>query len=126
MHPRALDPARCERPVDEHSALAFVVSVLAVQGLGFAFFSSPNLTIIMNSVPADTVSMASALGAKARSLGMVSGMLVTATLISLDFGNAPVERHPLRFVGTMQTSFSILAALTTVALVVSVLTRTRR
>ncbi len=104
----------------EGSSLVVVTLVLAVQGLGFAFFSSPNMTTIMNSVSAESTSMASALGAKSRSLGMVTGMLVAAVLISLALGNDPVARHPLRFIGIMASAFSVLAAASALALAVSV------
>lgn len=112
--------------LDDRSSLAFVVLLLAAQGLGFALFSSPNLTIIMNSVPPAGMSMASALGAKARSLGMVSGMLVTAILVSLDIGNDPVALHPVRFIGVMVRTYSILAVLSALALVVSILSQAPR
>jgi MFS family permease len=93
--------------------------VLAVQGVGFAFFSSPNMTMVMNAVPPDRTGIASALTATARSLGMVSGMLIVAALVSLNLGHAPVDADPARFVATMQLSFWILAALTAAALVLS-------
>ncbi|MCP5046778.1 MAG: MFS transporter [bacterium] len=112
--------------LNQHSSLVFVTLILAVQGLGFGFFSSPNMTIIMNSVSSNTVSMASALGAKARSLGMMSGMLITTLLISLSIGNHPVAQYPTRFIETMVTVFSIIAVLTAVALGASILTRTRQ
>lgn len=110
----------------ERSSLVFVALVLAAHGLGFGLFLSPNTTIIMNNVSANVRGMASALGAKVRSLGMVSGMLVTTTLISLAIGNDPVDQHPIRFIGTMVMAFSVLAVLTAVALVVCFLARTRR
>ena len=107
--------------LDDSSSLAMVTLVLAVQGLGFAFFSSPNMTTIMNSVSAESTSMASALAAKSRSLGMVIGMLITTVLISLNLGNDPVAQHPLRFIDIMVSAFAILAALSVAALVVSIL-----
>ena len=110
----------------ERSSLVFVTLMLAAHGMGFALFSSPNMTIIMNSVPPNTMSMASALGAKARSLGMVAGMLVTAILISLTIGNDPVAQHPIRFIGIMGAAYLTLAVLTAAALVVCFLPRTRR
>jgi MFS family permease len=90
-----------------------------VQGVGFAFFSSPNMTMVMNAVPPDRTGIASALTATARSLGMVSGMLIVAALVSLNLGHAPVDADPARFVATMHMSFWILAALTALALAVS-------
>jgi MFS family permease len=108
------------------TALTFITGMLALQGLGFAFFSSPNMTIIMSSVPPSATSTASALGAKARSLGMVTGMLITGILISLSIGNDPVEQHPLEFIDTMRTTYSILVGLTILALVVSAARLLRR
>ncbi|MFL6573475.1 MAG: MFS transporter, partial [Burkholderiales bacterium] len=60
--------------LDASSHLLHIALVLAVQGVGFAFFSSPNMTMVMNAVPPERTGIASALSATARSLGMVSGM----------------------------------------------------
>jgi MFS family permease len=105
--------------LDEGSGLIFVALMLAIQGVGFALFSSPNINIIMNSVPAERRTIASALSAQARTLGMMAGMLVTAAAISLYIGDAPLERDPLAFVRTMTTSFIVLAAVSLAALGVS-------
>ena len=99
------------------TSLIFITLMLAVQGLGFAFFSSPNMNIIMGSVPSTAVSMASALGAKARSLGMLGGMLMATVLISLEFGNNPIAEYAERLVGTIVTAFTILSAITASAFV---------
>jgi MFS family permease len=106
------------------SHLLQVGLVLAVQGLGFAFFSSPNMKMVMNAVPPNRSSIASALSAAARSLGMVSGMLIVGALISLNLGHDPVGADPARFVATMHTSFWILATITALALAISLLSRT--
>ena len=84
--------------------------VVLAQGIGFGLFSSPNMATIMNSMPGSASGMASALAAKARSLGMVIGMIVTASLISLDFGDAPIEEHPARFIDTMTSVYAMLVA----------------
>src|SRR2546426_276348 len=101
------------------SHLLHVGLVLAVQGLGFAFFSSPNMTMVMNAVPPERAGIASALSAGARSLGMVSGMLIVGALISLNLGHDPVGADPDRLVATMHASFWILAAITALALALS-------
>jgi MFS family permease len=101
------------------SSLTQVGTVLAVQGIGFALFSSPNMTIIMNSADESEVSMASALGAKSRSLGMIAGMLVTSVLIAARIGNEAVEQHPLEFVGIVVAGFSVLAVSNGLALLVA-------
>jgi MFS family permease len=120
----ALSSAVMAMTLGERSGLLFVVLMLALQGVGFAFFSSPNMTMIMNSVPPERISIASALAAQARSLGMMMGMLITAAAISVYIGDEPLERNPVLFVHTMHTTFLILAALSLLALVLS-LQRTR-
>jgi MFS family permease len=121
----ALAAALMAIPLGAGSHLLHVGLVLAVQGLGFAFFSAPNTTMVMNAVPPERTGIAAALSASARSLGMVSGMLVVAAIISLNLGHDPVGADPGRFVATMRTSFWILAALTFAALAVSLLQRGR-
>lgn len=105
------------------SSLAHVALVLAVQGVGFAFFSSPNMATVMNSVPRQLSGIASALSASARSLGMVTGMLIVAGLVSVNLGHEPVGADPARYIATMRTAFWILACVTAVALTVSLLRR---
>jgi MFS family permease len=107
--------------LDEGSGLIYVALMLAVQGVGFAFFSSPNMTLIMNAVPAQRSSIASALAAQARTLGMLAGMLITAAVISLYIGDEPLDRDPLLFARAMRMSFVILAAVSLVALAISAL-----
>jgi MFS family permease len=105
--------------LDDGSSLGFVALILVVQGAGYALFSTPNMSIIMGSVGPEQASMASALGAKARSLGMLGGMLITAIVITLHLGDAPVGRHPLAFVAVLATACGVLAALVGLALIAS-------
>lgn len=111
--------AGCALFLSNSSTLPLVIFVLVLQGLGFALFSSPNMALIMNSVPPSSVGMASAFSAKARSLGMMAGMLVTGLLISLEMGNDPVEQHADRFIEVMHSVYSILAVLSALALFLS-------
>src|SRR5438270_3753900 len=106
------------------SSLIAVGVVLAVQGVGFAFFSSPNMAMVMNAVPRERSGIAAALSASARSLGMVSGMLIVGALISVNLGHEPVGADPARYIATMHLAFWVLAAVTAVALVISLLSRT--
>lgn len=111
--------------LDAGSSLLHVIGVIALQGLGFALFSSPNMTVIMSAVSREQAGLASALAAKARSLGMLAGMLLTATLVSLALGHASVAESPARFVGVMHTAFTALAVGTAITLALSV-SRARR
>src|SRR6185436_13982299 len=92
------------------ASLVAVGAVLAIQGVGFAFFSSPNMAMVMNAVPRERSGIAAGLQATARSFGMVMGMLVVGGLVSLNLGHDPVGADPARFIATMQASFWVLAA----------------
>jgi MFS family permease len=105
--------------LDARTTWIHVALLLSVQGVGFAFFSTPNVTIIMNSVPAERRSIASALTAVARTLGMMLGMLMTAAVVSIYIGDAPVGSDPALFLRTMRTSFLVLAAVSLLALAIS-------
>ena len=108
------------------SSLTHVIAVLIFQGLGFGLFSSPNMTIVMNSVEQHELSMASALGAKSRSLGMISGMLVTSLLISLHYRGRPLSADPQAFVTILVTCFTVLTVLDALALLAGVISRESR
>lgn len=99
--------------------LGYITLLLFLNGLGFGLFSTPNTTIIMGSVPQALYGMASALSAKARSLGMMSGMLITSLLMSLHIGNEPVEQHAVEFIGIMHEAFVALTLATFLAIFVS-------
>lgn len=112
--------------LDAQSSMWAVLAMLALQGVGFGFFSTPNITIIMGSVPPTRTGLASALTAMARSTGMVSGMLVTAVLISLQMGNAAIAENPLRFIDTMALVFTILTVVSVAALPLGLVARAPR
>ncbi|NVB40714.1 MFS transporter [Pseudenhygromyxa sp. WMMC2535] len=107
--------------LDMDASLGEVAGILVCQGLGFGLFSSPNMTVIMNSVERHELSSASALSAKARGLGMISGMLVTGLLISLRYGGEAIAAAPERFVGIQVVSFVVLAALNSAGLILGLL-----
>lgn len=103
----------------------FVALVLAIQGSGYAFFSSPNMAMVMDSVPPREASMASALSSKSRAVGVLVGMLVINVLISLRIGNDPVDQHPEAFIGILNTAFGLFAGIAILALLISVTTVAR-
>jgi MFS family permease len=111
---------------NEHTGLPFIIAMWICNGVFWAFFSSPNMTIIMGSVPSSASSIASSLGAASRSLGMMAGMLIAGLLISLRLGHEPVAQHPVEFAGIVVTTFEVLSALTAVVLVICALAARRR
>jgi len=108
------------------SNIYYVFAMLFLQGAGFAIFSSPNITIIMNSVQAHLSSMASALAAKARSVGMMLGMLLSSLLISLKLSDGNFQTHQEEFSQTLTIQFLSLSIVNLLALMICIKTRTQK
>lgn len=104
---------------DQNTSLVFVGAMLGLQGLGFGMFSSPNTAIVMGAVPPDALSVASALGAKARSMGMMTGMLFATGLLSYGFGTAAPSTDPALLADLASKAFTFLCAVTGVSLFLS-------
>tara|TARA_R110002072_G_scaffold302737_1_gene488174 strand:+ start:13776 stop:15152 length:1377 start_codon:yes stop_codon:yes gene_type:complete len=94
--------------------------VLAVQGLGFGLFSSPNLSLILGSLPRARSGFASAVAAQSRGLGMFAGMAVTSALVAAQFGARAVEDNPGGIVATVNSAYLVLLVTSALALVVTV------
>ena len=100
--------------LDAGSGLAHILAVMVFQGLGFAFFSAPNISNIMTSVGPAERGMASALSAEMRSLGMMVSMAIVTVLISVRLGTAAISSVPDRYLSVMTlvfVAFSVLTAL---------------
>ncbi len=98
--------------------LPYIVAVLLIQGIGFALFSSPNMSLILHSVEQNQLSMASALSAKMRSLGMVASMAIVTIFLSVFMGSGPIAQggdyvHGMLFgyLSVLEYSFVVHAAL---------------
>jgi MFS family permease len=111
--------------VDASSGVLHIALVLIAQGLGFGLFSSPNLTIVMNSMHGRKSGLASALASQSRGFGMFVGMAVTGALVAFYFGAEPVAAAPLRFVDTLQSAYAVLLGTSLLALVVALARRAR-
>jgi len=66
--------------------LGLVVAVLAFLGLGFALFSSPNVSVIMGSVEPRHLGVASGLNSTVRTLGMMGSMTIITVIFSIFMG----------------------------------------
>lgn len=71
------------RGVDAASGLWEIGALLALLGLGFALFASPNMSVIMGSVAPRHYSIASSLVATMRTFGMSLSMGLTAVVFGL-------------------------------------------
>ena len=100
--------------IEAQTSLAYVLVILAAQGVGFALFSSPNMAIIMNSVTRDKLSVASALAAEMRALGMVLGMIVVTVILSLRIGSDAIVTRQSEFVTVMVLSYVVFAGMSAI------------
>ncbi len=73
------------------TSLTGIIAVLVFLGLGFAFFSSPNTSVIMGSVERRHLGVASAMTGTMRTLGMTVSMIVITVTFSLIMGEHPVS-----------------------------------
>lgn len=102
--------------LDADSSLAIIVTIVTVQGVGFALFSSPNMALIMNAAPAAATSTASALAAMARSMGMVAGMLIVGLLVSISIGDSPIADHGDSLMVVVHRTYWVLSIVSAIAL----------
>jgi MFS family permease len=95
-----------------------VVGALVAHGVGFALFSSPNMTIVMTAVPPHHTAMGSALASSMRTLGMVVSMLLITVFLSLSLGDEGFETASATdgVLTTLRWSTSALLVLSVLAL----------
>jgi MFS family permease len=97
------------------SSMSLIVVSLVTHGVGFALFSSPNMTVIMGNAPRERTSMASALAAQMRSLGMVCALMLITGFMSVHLGSAGVAA-PHAVAGLAATMRGALGAISLLAL----------
>ncbi len=110
----------CGLSLAHGGGLAAAFLVLGLQGTGFGLFSTPNMARIMASLPREQSGLGSSLGAMARSIGMMGGMLVANSAVAWFCGNQPVAEDPVSFTHAMDALFWALAATTTLSLLLAV------
>lgn len=94
------------------SSLQTVIMLLMFLGLGFALFSSPNVSIIMGSVEPRYLGVASGLNSSVRTLGMMSSMMIITLIFSYLMQGQPVtaETQPA-FLASMRWALLIFCGL---------------
>ena len=110
----------CSRLTGE-TALIYLIGCEILLGIGFAFFSSPNTSAIMNSVDKKDYSSASASLSVMRQSGMVLAMAIAMCSISIFLGSTEMlnpETVPY-FLTSMRTTFYIGAGLCLIGAVLS-------
>ncbi|WP_291857312.1 MFS transporter [Marinilabilia sp.] len=87
-----------------------IVSLLIWVGLGFAFFSSPNMNTIMSSVDKSKYGIASGSAATMRVVGQIVSMTIATFFFALFFGGEQIEKiDSAIFLKSMQFGFITFA-----------------
>ncbi len=91
-----------------------IVMVLFWVGLGFAFFSSPNMNTIMSSVGKHQLGLASGTAATMRVVGQITSMTIATLFFAGFIGNQTIETVPDHlFLIAMKYSFLSFSLLST-------------
>ncbi len=102
--------------INAATSQAYIILALLLLGMGFGLFSTPNNNAAMGSVPADRLSIGSALLNLARTMGNMFSMTLVVMLVNLVMGSAEItpEQYP-DLLRVIKVSFALAFAYTLVA-----------
>jgi len=96
--------------ISESTPIAFIVSILIWEGLGFAFFSSPNMNTIMSSVERNQLGLASGISSTMRVVGQIVSMTIVTLFFAAFLGQKVMESvDKLTFVSVIHWGFITFA-----------------
>jgi EmrB/QacA subfamily drug resistance transporter len=103
------------------TSISLIMLMLATLGLGFALFSSPNISVIMGSVPPRYLGVASGLNSTMRTLGMMASMTIITIIFSIFMADHAVtpQTQP-QFLTSMHTALLTFSALCVVGIFFSI------
>jgi MFS family permease len=106
--------------IHNNTSIFYIVICLIILGIGFAFFSSPNVNATMSSVENKFYGIASATLGTMRLVGQMLSMGVTMLVFAVLIGNNPISEtnNPLLLQST-QIIFIILAVICTAGIFAS-------
>jgi len=103
------------------TSTSLIIVMLATLGLGFALFSSPNISVIMGSVPPRFLGVASGLNSTMRTLGMMASMTIITVIFSIFMADQAVtEQTQPQFLTSMHTALLTFSALCIVGIFFSI------
>ena len=77
--------------LNQQSEMVMIITALFMTGLGFSFFSSPNVSSIMASVAKRSYGSATAVVATMRIVGQLSSMILVAMVFSVYLGESEIS-----------------------------------
>ena len=98
--------------IHEDFSIGLIIAALAIIGIGFAFFSSPNTNAIMSSVDRKDFSVASSILATGRTMGQSVSMGLVTVIVSVVVGNVTLKAAPPEdIILAIRVIFMVMAAL---------------
>lgn len=99
------------------SPLLQVMAMLAVLGIGFALFSSPNVSVLMGSVEPRYLGVASGLNSSMRTLGMMTSMtIITVIFSTIMAGHAITAATQAQFLFSMRVALLVFCGLCSIGI----------
>ena len=97
---------------DAETPIQAIMGMLALMGVGFSIFSSPNTTTVMGSVEPKRYGIASSFLATMRTMGMLCSMTIITMVFNQIMGNRPVSAQSQpSFLASMHFCFLIFCVL---------------
>ncbi|MGM0464403.1 MAG: MFS transporter, partial [Bacteroidota bacterium] len=104
----------------QETSLAYIIGVLAFNGLGYALFSTPNSNAIMSSVEKKHLGVASGMLGTMRMIGQTLSLGIAMMLISLNMGDETINPENYdRLLITIRTGLIIFAIICIPAILAS-------
>lgn len=98
--------------ISSQTSLTLVSMTLVILGMGFALFSSPNISVIMGSIPSRYLGVASGLNSTMRTLGMMASMTIVTIVFSVFMSDQTVNPETQElFLASMRTALLAFAGL---------------
>jgi EmrB/QacA subfamily drug resistance transporter len=102
------------------TSITVVLGALLLLGLGYAFFSTPNTSVIMGCLPRRYLGVASGLTGTMRSLGMTFSMVVVTLSFSFFMGGRAISSDTIfPFMNSMGSDMLFFSGLSVVGIVCS-------
>jgi EmrB/QacA subfamily drug resistance transporter len=98
--------------VEKDTTNDFLITALAMLGLGFGLFSSPNTNAVMSSVEKKFLGIASGINSTMRMTGQMISMAIAALVIHMYVGEKKIETDTIpEFMTTLKIVFAVFAIL---------------
>ncbi len=106
--------------LEQDTDLPHIILALAVLGVGYAFFSSPNANAIMSSIPRKYLGVGSSVMGTMRITGQTLSMSISTLIFSIYVGNKSIvpETYPA-FMKSIRVAFTIFMILSILAVFAS-------